>query len=100
MFDGSWTEQLIFLSDAVMNLSHVINEFSFGPFFPRISQPLDNSVEMASSRESGSSNRPQGRAALLLTLLGNIHSCIQTSTSSSILYRLSRRPMLTQAGGG
>lgn len=34
---------------ALMNLSHVINEFSFGPFFPRISQPLDNSVEMASS---------------------------------------------------
>lgn len=33
-----------------MNLSHVIHEFSFGPFFPRISQPLDNSVEMASSR--------------------------------------------------
>ncbi|KAM0756368.1 DUF1692-domain-containing protein [Meredithblackwellia eburnea MCA 4105] len=30
---------------ALMNLSHVIHEFSFGPFFPRISQPLDNSVE-------------------------------------------------------
>ena len=34
-----------------MNLSHVIHEFSFGPFFPRIVQPLDNSVEIASSRE-------------------------------------------------
>lgn len=28
----------------VMNLSHVIHEFSFGPYFPRIVQPLDNSV--------------------------------------------------------
>ena len=27
-----------------MNLSHVIHEFSFGPYFPRISQPLDNSA--------------------------------------------------------
>jgi len=33
----------------LMNLSHVIHEFSFGPFFPRISQPLDNSVELASA---------------------------------------------------
>ncbi|KDE07699.1 hypothetical protein, variant 2 [Microbotryum lychnidis-dioicae p1A1 Lamole] len=30
---------------ALMNLSHVIHEFSFGPFFPQIAQPLDNSVE-------------------------------------------------------
>jgi len=30
---------------ALMNLSHVIHEFSFGPYFPAISQPLDNSVE-------------------------------------------------------
>ncbi|BGP26716.1 hypothetical protein JCM10295v2_005673 [Rhodotorula toruloides] len=29
---------------ALMNLSHVIHEFSFGPYFPRIVQPLDNSV--------------------------------------------------------
>lgn len=28
----------------VMNLSHVIHEFSFGPYFPRIIQPLDDSV--------------------------------------------------------
>lgn len=28
----------------VMNLSHVIDEFSFGPYFPRIVQPLDNSA--------------------------------------------------------
>ncbi|KAM0791808.1 hypothetical protein ACM66B_004068 [Microbotryomycetes sp. NB124-2] len=29
----------------LMNLSHVIHEFSFGPYFPKIAQPLDNSVE-------------------------------------------------------
>ncbi|GAA5946476.1 hypothetical protein JCM3765_000260 [Sporobolomyces pararoseus] len=29
---------------ALMNLSHVIHEFSFGPYFPKIVQPLDNSV--------------------------------------------------------
>ena len=36
----------------VMNLSHVIHEFSFGPFFPRISQPLDNSAEITPARQS------------------------------------------------
>ncbi|KAF9261353.1 DUF1692-domain-containing protein [Marasmius fiardii PR-910] len=30
-----------------MNLSHVINEFSFGPYFPDITQPLDYSFEVA-----------------------------------------------------
>lgn len=30
----------------LMNLSHVISEFSFGPFFPEITQPLDNSFEL------------------------------------------------------
>ncbi|KAF6759745.1 endoplasmic reticulum-golgi intermediate compartment protein 2 [Ephemerocybe angulata] len=29
-----------------MNLSHVISEFSFGPYFPSIVQPLDNSFEV------------------------------------------------------
>ncbi|KAI9067729.1 DUF1692-domain-containing protein [Trametes sanguinea] len=29
-----------------MNLSHVITEFSFGPYFPDITQPLDNSFEL------------------------------------------------------
>ncbi|KAL7421606.1 hypothetical protein Q5752_003375 [Cryptotrichosporon argae] len=29
----------------LMNLSHIIHEFSFGPFFPAISQPLDLSLE-------------------------------------------------------
>ncbi|KAH7911534.1 endoplasmic reticulum vesicle transporter-domain-containing protein [Hygrophoropsis aurantiaca] len=31
-----------------MNMSHVITEFSFGPYFPDISQPLDYSFELAS----------------------------------------------------
>ncbi|WWD17125.1 hypothetical protein CI109_101562 [Kwoniella shandongensis] len=31
----------------LMNLSHVVHEFSFGPFFPAISQPLDKSYEIA-----------------------------------------------------
>ncbi|KAF9219464.1 DUF1692-domain-containing protein [Gyrodon lividus] len=30
-----------------MNLSHVITEFSFGPYFPDIAQPLDYSLEIA-----------------------------------------------------
>ncbi|KAF9244246.1 endoplasmic reticulum vesicle transporter-domain-containing protein [Melanogaster broomeanus] len=30
-----------------MNLSHVITEFSFGPYFPDITQPLDYSFEIA-----------------------------------------------------
>lgn len=29
-----------------MNLSHVVHEFSFGPYFPAIAQPLDSSVEI------------------------------------------------------
>lgn len=33
-----------------MNLSHVINEFSFGPYFPDITQPLDYSFEVAEDR--------------------------------------------------
>ncbi|PCH42691.1 DUF1692-domain-containing protein [Wolfiporia cocos MD-104 SS10] len=30
----------------LMNLSHVITEFSFGPYFPEIIQPLDDSFEI------------------------------------------------------
>ncbi|KAI0311320.1 DUF1692-domain-containing protein [Amylostereum chailletii] len=30
----------------LMNLSHVVTEFSFGPHFPEIVQPLDNSFEI------------------------------------------------------
>ena len=35
-----------------MNLSHIINEFSFGPYFPDITQPLDYSYEVAPERTS------------------------------------------------
>lgn len=31
----------------LINMSHVINEFSFGPYFPDITQPLDYSYETA-----------------------------------------------------
>lgn len=34
-----------------MNLSHVVHEFSFGPFFPAISQPLDQSYEITEQRK-------------------------------------------------
>jgi hypothetical protein len=34
-----------------MNLSHVITEFSFGPYFPDIVQPLDNSFEVTDKSE-------------------------------------------------
>ena len=34
----------------VMNLSHVITEFSFGKHFPEITQPLDNSFEITHDR--------------------------------------------------
>ncbi|PWN45148.1 DUF1692-domain-containing protein [Ceraceosorus guamensis] len=30
----------------LMNLTHVVHEFSFGPYFPAIAQPLDGSVEV------------------------------------------------------
>lgn len=33
-----------------MNLTHVIHEFSFGPFFPAIAQPLDMSLEQTDDR--------------------------------------------------
>ncbi|ETW82589.1 hypothetical protein HETIRDRAFT_382665, partial [Heterobasidion irregulare TC 32-1] len=32
-----------------INMSHVITEFSFGPYFPEITQPLDNSFEITPS---------------------------------------------------
>lgn len=35
-----------------MNLSHVVHEFSFGPFFPAIAQPLDQSYEITLQRTS------------------------------------------------
>jgi hypothetical protein len=34
-----------------MNLTHVIHEFSFGDYFPSISQPLDMSYERTDKRK-------------------------------------------------
>ncbi|KAF8992350.1 endoplasmic reticulum vesicle transporter-domain-containing protein [Cyathus striatus] len=35
-----------YVDHSMMNLSHTISEFSFGPFFPEMVQPLDNSFEV------------------------------------------------------
>ncbi|KAI0293891.1 endoplasmic reticulum vesicle transporter-domain-containing protein [Multifurca ochricompacta] len=37
----------VHVDHSLMNLSHVITEFSFGQHFPEITQPLDNSFEVA-----------------------------------------------------
>ena len=42
---------LIMLSE--MNLSHVITDFSFGPYFPDMTQPLKNTFELTYDRKSG-----------------------------------------------
>lgn len=36
---------------SVINLTHVINELSFGPYFPNIAQPLDYTYEVADERK-------------------------------------------------
>ena len=46
------TPRMNLLLTTVMNLSHIINEFSFGPYFPDITQPLDYSFEVARDRTS------------------------------------------------
>ena len=43
-------------NSVVMNLSHVITEFSFGPYFPDITQPLDNSFELTHERKLSTHN--------------------------------------------
>ena len=42
---------MIVVPAAVMNLSHVVHEFSFGPYFPNLAQPLESSVETTPERE-------------------------------------------------
>src|SRR6266403_2098802 len=42
--------EYILIGFTVMNLSHVITEFSFGKHFPEITQPLDNSFEVTHDR--------------------------------------------------
>jgi hypothetical protein len=59
-----------------MNLSHVIHEFSFGPFFPAIAQPLDMTYAIANHREHDTfcfGIQPSGRAAYMLTFCGDAH---------------------------
>jgi len=41
---------VILIALLVMNLSHIITEFSFGPHFPDIVQPLDYSFEITEQR--------------------------------------------------
>lgn len=43
----------------VMNLSHIITEFSFGPYFPDMTQPLDYSYEVTHDRTFLSLSAPQ-----------------------------------------
>lgn len=39
----------------MMNLSHIVHEFSFGPFFPAIAQPLDQSYQSTQERTTEAS---------------------------------------------
>ena len=49
-----------FTAFIVMNMSHVITEFSFGKHFPEITQPLDNSFEVTHDSASlASRGRPR-----------------------------------------
>ena len=48
-----------------MNLSHVITEFSFGPYFPEIAQPLDNSFELTHERELTTQELPDATLTLV-----------------------------------
>lgn len=50
-----------------MNLSHVVHEFSFGPFFPAIAQPLDQSYEITEQRKSIFSLVPEKHLTPYLT---------------------------------
>jgi len=42
--------EMMYADQTVMNLTHVVHEFSFGPYFPAISQPLDMSIESTPNR--------------------------------------------------
>ena len=44
--------EYIFTIHTVMNMSHVITEFSFGKHFPEMTQPLDNSFEVTQDSAS------------------------------------------------
>lgn len=84
-----------------MNLSHVIHEFSFGPYFPAISQPLDNSVETTQARE-WRSRHPRALladrlAAQTFTSFNTFSASSQppTSTPSSVCWTRTSTPSPT-----
>ena len=44
---GCWSP--VYTEPHMMNSSHLIHELSFGPYFPRIVEPLENSVEVTTN---------------------------------------------------
>lgn len=52
-----------------MNLSHVITEFSFGPYFPDIAQPLDNSFELTHEGELTAQRLPVTTLTFMLAFI-------------------------------
>lgn len=44
----AWNARAVLTAD--MNVSHVIHELSFGPYFPRIAEPLENTYEVSDNR--------------------------------------------------
>jgi hypothetical protein len=67
-----------------MNMSHVITEFSFGKYFPEITQPLDNSFEVTHDSASLASRD--------LPLL----MCLQNLSRINITCVSFQQPMLPQ----
>jgi hypothetical protein len=65
------------LHTSVMNLSHVITEFSFGKHFPEITQPLDNSFEV--THDSMSFIHSLGAACDNLQILLRINITFESS---------------------
>ncbi|KAF8987016.1 hypothetical protein BDQ17DRAFT_1435880 [Cyathus striatus] len=50
---GLWDGEVLMGMGIVMNLSHIMTEFSFGPLFPEMVQPLDSSFEVMTECGSG-----------------------------------------------
>jgi hypothetical protein len=64
-----------FVSYVVMNLSHIIHEFSFGPYYPSISQPLDMSLEVSDQHFSIFQFVPLRLPCLLQVFHSNVAAC-------------------------
>lgn len=69
-----------------MNLSHIVHEFSFGPFFPAISQPLDLSLETTDKRE------PHRLAFFFFEIADPLQPSRFSSTSCALCPRLTLMP--------